>query len=149
VGLDMYLNKKIYIGAEYAHRNVKGEINLTQGAKNDPIKINLSKISEIIERTGYWRKANAIHKWFVDNVQEGIDECQEHYVTTEKLTELKALCEEILVSRDATKLPPTKGFFFGSDQVDEYYFDDLKATIEILNTALEDEDGEYYYRSSW
>ena len=22
-----------------------------------------------------WRKANAIHKWFVDNVQDGVDDC--------------------------------------------------------------------------
>ena len=26
---------------------------------------------------GYWRKANQIHKWFVDNCQNGRDECQE------------------------------------------------------------------------
>ena len=24
----------------------------------------------------YWRKANAIHSWFVENCQDGVDECQ-------------------------------------------------------------------------
>ena len=28
---------------------------------------------------GYWRKANAIHNWFVQNVQDGRDECQKSW----------------------------------------------------------------------
>ena len=30
---------------------------------------------------GYWRKANAIHNWFVQNVQDNRDECQKSYVS--------------------------------------------------------------------
>ena len=41
----------------------------------------------------YWRKANAIHKWFVENVQEGVDDCGEYEVTVEQLTELRDLCK--------------------------------------------------------
>jgi len=52
---------------------------------------------------GYWRKANAIHAWFVKNVQNGIDECQEANVTREQLTELKSLCERVIAG---TKLVP-------------------------------------------
>ena len=31
----------------------------------------------IMEMVGYWRKQNAIHNWFVENVQDGIDDCDQ------------------------------------------------------------------------
>ena len=61
MGLDMYLYKKTYIGANYSHRKVKGEINLTYGDNNTPFKINIDRVSEISEQVAYWRKANEIH----------------------------------------------------------------------------------------
>ena len=63
--------------------------------------IKPERISNIIEEVGYWRKANAIHNWFVQNVQDGKDECQESYVDSSKLQELYDAC--VLV-RDNTKL---------------------------------------------
>jgi hypothetical protein len=47
------------------------------------------------EEVGYWRKANQVHAWFVKNVQNGIDECQESKVTREQLQELLAICKKI------------------------------------------------------
>lgn len=95
----------------------------------------------------YWRKANAIHSWFVQNVQENKDECQESYVSKEQLKELKGLCEEVLKTKDPTKLPTQEGFLFGSQEVDEYYFQNLRETVITLRDL--DENGEYYYRASW
>jgi len=77
----------------------------------------------------------------------GKDDCQESYVTYEQLMELKALCEEVLKTKDASKLPPTSGFFFGSTEVDEYYFQDLEDTIKQLSGL--DPEGSYYYQASW
>ena len=62
MGLDMYLNKRTYIGAEYEHRKVKGKIEITEGEEDKPINIQFNRVSEIIERVAYWRKANQIHK---------------------------------------------------------------------------------------
>ena len=45
---------------------------------------------------GYWRKANAIHKWFVDNVQNGVDDCGEYKVTKEQLIQLHNACNDVL-----------------------------------------------------
>lgn len=44
----------------------------------------------------YWRKANAIHKWFVDNVQNGNDDCEYYEVTKDNIEELCNLCKEVL-----------------------------------------------------
>ena len=44
----------------------------------------------------YWRKANQIHKWFVDHVQNGVDDCGEYKVTEEQIDELRELCKELV-----------------------------------------------------
>ena len=51
-------------------------------------------------------------------------------------------------------LPPQSGFFFGSYDIDEYYWYDIDRTLEMLNHILtvvpEDEwNWSFYYCSSW
>ena len=112
---------------------------------------NLNYIYITIE-VGYWRKANAIHRWFVENVQNGKDDCGTYWVDREKLKELKALCEKVLKNPEEAPniLPTQSGFFFGSTEYDEWYFEDIKRTIEIIDRALSMDKGwEFYYESSW
>ena len=53
----------------------------------------------IHEQVGYWRKANHIHNWFVENIQDGVDDCDYHReVTEEDLRELIDVCHEVLCS---------------------------------------------------
>lgn len=94
MGLDMYLKKRKYIGANYEHNHVAGAIYVSQNGVEIPIDFN--KITEVEEEGLYWRKANAIHKWFVDNVQDGNDDCKEYYVSEEKLKELLKKCKEVV-----------------------------------------------------
>lgn len=93
MGLDMYLYKKTYIGAQYEHRNVKGKIDITIGDKVVPIKFD--RVCYIEESVGYWRKANAIHNWFVKNIQDGEDDCRDYYVGIEDLKRLLDKCLEV------------------------------------------------------
>ena len=101
---------------------------------------------------GYWRKANQIHNWFVENIQEGIDDCGDYPVTISQLDELKALCQEVLDDKSkAEELLPTKaGFFFGSIEYDDYYFDELIDTIRIIDNIKNDSEiTEISYVASW
>ena len=109
------------------------------------------KVKEVIVEAMYWRKSNQIHRWFVEQVQEGEDNCQEHWVSREKLTELRDIILAILASRNPSKLPPLEGFFFGSTEVDEWYWGDLETTAKELTKVLEEfPDGwDFYYHSSW
>lgn len=50
----------------------------------------------IVEGVAYWRKANEIHRWFVDNVQKGVDDCGTYKVTRKQLKTLLTLCKDIL-----------------------------------------------------
>lgn len=157
MGLDSYLSKKIYIGAEHAHRNVSGKIEITIGGK--PLDINFKSVSFIEERAAYWRKANHIHKWFVDNCQDGEDNCKEYYVSTEQLKELHDACKEVMKSKGKKNakniaqklLPPQDGDFFGDTEIDKYYYDSIRDTQELLFKLLIVPQGQadFYYRSSW
>lgn len=185
MGLDMWLSKRIYIGARYEHRNVNGTIHITVGEDDRKVPIDFKKVTYIEEEVAYWRKANQIHSWFVKNVQNGIDDCKAYYVSIEQIRELVDLCKkvvedsilvdgviqnghtyengvrmpnyeegkEIVDPSTARKLLPTQeGFFFGGTDYNEWYLDDIKSTIEMLEpVCTADNDGEvdYRYQSSW
>lgn len=150
MGLDMNLYAKIYVGAEYEHRKVTGTVEVFSGEKK--IDCGLNSLVYLVYNTAYWRKANHIHKWFVDNVQDGKDECQESYVPLEKLEELIQLCKKTLKNKNKAVdlLPTSSGFFFGSTEYDEYYYDDIKKTVQMLEAALKTyPDAEFTYNASW
>jgi hypothetical protein len=149
MGLDMYLNKKTYV--QYWEHNGDNNYEVTVTKAGQPAGIDGRKVKYVIEEAGYWRKANQIHQWFVNNVQEGIDNCGEYYVRREQLEELLALCKAVQNQPAVAEsvLPTASGFFFGGTEYDEWYMQDIESTIQILNEALADTNGEYYYSSSW
>ena len=55
-----------------------------------------SKIDDCCIEVGYWRKANHIHNWFVNNVQNGEDDCNSYIVTKEQLINLLDVCKKVL-----------------------------------------------------
>ena len=110
--------------------------------------------SRVEAELGYWRSNRALHRWFVENVQGGRDECQRSYVSREQLQELLAIVERVLANPelDSELLPTGAGFFFGSTEYDEYYIQDLQETKKILDDVLNDPifDGwDFYYQASW
>lgn len=150
MGLDMYLTRRVYVGNNFKNEN---ERVVRVPNKDNEQQIDESRITEVVENVGYWRKANAIHAWFVRNVQDGVDECQPTYVPQEKLEELLDVCKKVMEDRSLAPslLPSQDGFFFGGTEYDEYYYGDVEETISILTNALKllEVDGAIYYRSSW
>ena len=143
MGLDMYLYKKHYLW-EKERRRLK-ITGITPSIKPE-------RIERIIENIGYWRKANAIHKWFVDHVQEGEDDCKDYYVERDQLRDLLKLVKRVLQNHELAPslLPTQEGFFFGDTEYGKYYFQDLEETRRILEQALsEGAEGEIHYQSSW
>jgi hypothetical protein len=152
MGLDMYLSAKKYL-SEYSAGDEK-EVSETIGNLPYPMFKTGMRVKEIAFEAMYWRKANAIHKWFVDKCQDGVDECQETYVDLTRLQELVDTCKIVLADNEKAGdlLPPSAGFFFGSTDVDEYYLQDLQSTVDVLEKLLATEGIEkfdFYYQSSW
>jgi hypothetical protein len=152
MGLDMYLYKKNYIWqGDWIKPEAKQEVVVKKGGEVDT-KIKPERVKYVVEEVGYWRKANQIHKWFVDVVQEGNDNCGSYYVSRDTLEELLDICKQIRDDHSkADKLLPTQsGFFYGGTEYDEWYFTDIDNTIKIIEECLEDENAdEFEYSSSW
>ena len=163
MGLDMYLSlKKVnYTSSNRTTKNLYPK-ELHDFEEEIRERNFAGRSIETFYQVGYWRKANAIHNWFVENCGDGEDLCQEIVVDTDKLEQLKRLCEKVLETPDLASelLPTTEGFFFGSTEYDDWYFDDIKYTIHILTKVIEfmkkeqlkhDYDNYYevIYQASW
>lgn len=189
MGLDMYLVKKTDVKNWSFEKDNNKEVNILLNGKQHPT-IKTERISQIVEDVGYWRKANQIHKWFVENIQNGEDDCKEYYVSDEKIGDLLNICKRVLASSVLVDgkiqngqelkdgkwtpimqdgkliqnpeiadllLPTENGFFFGSTDYDEYYIEDIKDTIEILEPLIKELEESrknkigtsIYYQSSW
>ena len=150
MGLDMYLEKRTYVRQwEHQSPEEKYEVVVTKGGNST--KIDSRKVKYVVEEAGYWRKANQIHRWFVENVQDGIDNCGDYYVSKETLEELLDVCKKVEADHSLAEslLPSASGFFFGGTDYDEWYYNDITNTIKMLEEALEDDDCDFYYSSSW
>lgn len=150
MGLDMYLEAEHYVSEyEEAGKELAGAIqrHVSNG-------LDKFKPKNVTFELAYWRKANAIHSWFVENVQDGLDECQSSYVPLEALQKLKETCEKVLDNNQlaADLLPTAKGFFFGDTAYDDYYFVTVEKTLNVVNDILSNpnvKDWWITYRASW
>ena len=149
MGLDMHLTKEIYVAAQYPHRKVKLNVGLT--IEDNLIKIDASNVQSITEQAAYWRKANAIHGWFVENVQYGSDDCDRYGVELSELKDLLNTCRTVISTKDTSLLPP-----MGGTDIDDGYWNNLKYTEETLNKLITEHeendynmDISYFYHSSW
>jgi hypothetical protein len=184
MGLDMYLSKKTYVqNWEHTPETERHEVSVSKGGEAlDTEVIDPEKVSYIVEDVGYWRKANAIHRWFVEHVQHGDDNCGTYDVSREQLQQLLDTVNQVLetaelvegevtngyrfedgqmrpmveagkVIKDPSRamelLPTQEGFFFGSTDYDEWYYEDLVETKRILEGALSGLGDDFEYSSSW
>lgn len=182
MGLDMYLEKKTLV-KNYEHfiQSQKTNVVVT-GCKAKYIKPE--RISDIIEELIYWRKANQIHAWFIENCADGDENKTKMDVSFDQLVELLAVCKKVekasklvkgkiingyryengkevpiiedgeTIKNPATAkklLPVSEGFFFGSQQYDCYYLQDIKNTVRDLEAIIKEGDklGDYQYIASW
>lgn len=161
MGLDMYLSKKTYVrNWDHQTPEERHEVIVKRGDKLVE-SIKPERVSYIEEQVGYWRKANHIHNWFVQNIQNGEDNCGEYYVGIDDLMNLLDVCKQVKEnpSKGEELLPTTSGFFFGDTDYDEGYMNDIDTTIQIIEEVLSEKykdvngreyySGEIYYRSSW
>ena len=152
MGLDMYLTRKSYV-KNWSEDGTGYQVTVTKDGQ--ACGIDGSRVSYVIEDYGYWRKANAIHKWFVENVQDGNDDCGTYHVSKEQFQQLIADCQAVLADVEKARniLPTTSGFFFGSMEYDNYYLSDLRYTVKICEEALSVIEAtpfsHFYYHSSW
>lgn len=167
MGLDMYLHARKYV-SRYDFNRVNGEIaetpnsdysKVTDVIPNDFIEPESWAGASVQVITAYWRKANQIHAWFVNNVQDGEDDCKEYSVSIHQLEQLKWLVDKVRMEHTEEcaneLLPPEQGFFFGGYEIDQWYWEQLDYTSERLDQIIRachnnlNENITFSYQSSW
>lgn len=141
MGLDMYLTAKKYFWWSDKKPRIGG---IPKGFEAESVTVEAA----------YWRKSNQIHAWFVKNVQNGVDDGREYDVAHSQLRELRDVCVTVLGDRNIapTLLPTQTGFFFGSTDYDNLYFNDVQETIVMIDKIMKGFDPMIWnlsYRVSW
>ena len=162
MGLDQYLTAKKYV-SKWDYSEGFDSKFITQEFQ-DLLPMDTPDITKhgqfagitIEYPVGYWRKANAIHNYFVLTLGGGVDECQEMYVPRETLSDLRERCQDVIKSANMEQmaqevgLETVSGFFFGDTSYDDWYKEDLKLTIEIIDHVLTlPEEYSIHYQASW
>ena len=145
MGLDMYLYAEKYISSSDAFKkdDPKKYQAILETAEMDNLpKSDYGNIM-VKSQVGYWRKANAIHGWFVRECANGVDECQEMYVSAEKLIELRDECVKALANRHNATKPIEADYVHkldgeNSEDIMKLIVDSMKRQSEKSNTKLED-----------
>lgn len=144
MGLDMYLTRK-----KLFYPVTDGKMTFAVEGVDVPLD-NVHSVALVIN-IGSWRKANAIHGWFVEHVQGGADDQRQYHVEFEQLEELLNLCRLVKdnPSLAPQMLPTHAGFMFGDTGYDDSYFYNLDRTIGLLEEALSDRESSVYYDAWW
>jgi len=154
MGLDQYLHAKQYnSNCEWRPDEERQLFSaLAKLANVDEFMADHLPSITLEVNVGYWRKQNAIHNWFVQNCQDGNDDCQQVHVSREQLEELRDTCRKVLANPELAGelLPTAEGFFFGSTDYDDWYTEGLTYTADRVDKLLTmTDDWYFYYQASW
>jgi hypothetical protein len=154
MGLDMYLEARKYVSSYSDISDYEAIKEIMELKTGDIPEASSGSVSIGVM---YWRKVNSVHEWFVNNVQDGKDDCGQYHVDRDKLVELMETCKKVVDNRGDTAvaeelLPTASGFFFGDTDYEEYYYEGLLWTIEGLERILNNpayDHMDFQYSSSW
>lgn len=146
MGLDMYLekcNRKAWGFKDLDIDEVKVN-NPTLYEELKPLIVMRGKYhpwETFFAEVGYWRKANAIHRWFVENVQNDEDDCGRYEVSKEQLEVLLEVCNEVLENCELIEGQIGNGYTFDANgkKIKQYiegkYVEDTSVAEELLPTT--------------
>jgi len=167
MGLDMYLCSLPRIeGMDYDEvHSTNVHLRELEEEQNDiyrKVKPHIKHFEEfgmswksLREEVAYWRKANQIHHWFVENLHNGQDETLfTEIVTKQNLEDLYNLCLKVLINKNNPhdSLPTRGESFFGTYGYDDFYYRQIEDTKTLLENLLDNFNFETHYliyQCSW
>jgi len=128
MGLDMYLTAVLDVSPEKQEELLK-------------LFPEVDSMESVHTEVGYWRKAEAIHYWFVEHVQYGNDDCRIYNVCADDLITLLEGVDNVLEKKQSLE----EVFPECTDS------DCLVHTKKILEKAMKlaELGWRFQYRSSW
>lgn len=147
MGLDMYLTADKYVsGYEFSQdeerRTYAGLLDdINAAAWADPT----TPTATVSITVAYWRKANQIHRWFVENVQGGTDDCGTYDVGREQLEELRGLCKHVLAASQTEAGKIHTGTTYAGGTVTENYVEgQIVTNPEMAKEFLPTQEGFFF-----
>lgn len=162
MGLDMYFYERHWLEPQ---KNKRG--NLVKPSFSIPTQMygkgrkRFEHVSYITCKVGYFRKANAIHKYFLDRCgySDSFDDVngRDLFPSVVDILELKEICLQLLgltgkKFKEMAKelLPTAEGFFWGSLEYDRWYRRDLREFVKMVNKLhLHDPNVTVIYNADW
>ena len=139
MGLDMYLHATKYFSS-FSEADTRDKLEKVIGRKFQSCEVKVE--------VGYWRKANQIHKWFVDTCGKELDDDNncDMEVSREQLAELKALCEQIIEILDKQLLEKVKKYDkWNKKDYEHEVYTDTKEVEKLLPRSQGFFFGDYEY----
>ena len=86
----------------------------------------------------YFRKVNFLIPFVESKLDHELGDCEVVKLTKEDLEELVGRCEEVLSDHSKAEelLPTCCGFFFGSTEYDDWYFQDVQEVHDAVSDLL-------------
>jgi hypothetical protein len=106
--------------------------------------VSVEQLKELLATVKTVLKSIKLVKGKIKNGKRSTENGWEDIWEDGKFIENSAVCQRLL--------PTSSGFFFGSEEYDQWYVNDLKDTKKILEDCLKGAkvgDGSFYYSSSW
>lgn len=162
MGLDMYFYERHWLRPQQNKRGhlIKPSFTISTEMYGKGRK-RFQDVSYITCFVGYFRKANAIHKYMLDKSGYGDDidftNGRDLRIFRTDISELKNICLELLglrgkkfKERAKELLPTAEGFFWGSQEYDKWYRKDLRDFVKMANKFhLDDPDVDVIYYADW
>lgn len=155
MGLDMYFYLEKY--ESQLDFSDKEKVNYDEDLKElekDILERNFKSVQTRYQ-VGYFRKFNALHSYIVREFADGEDNCKPIFLSVVEIEQMLSTLKEITPDNASEVLPTQTGFFFGSQEYDEWYFEDVKYAIDLLEKMLKvlEKDSKNrwsaYYEASW
>lgn len=102
-------------------------------------------------KVGYFRKFNALFSWIHRHV-EAIENCEYILVSKDHFTQLQSTLNELNTANCSIHFPTQFGFFFGSTEYDEWYWQDiseLKIFVDKILSEFDFDQEEIYFWAWW
>lgn len=149
MGRDMYLDATRHVApcdaqTEPMRRAMGAAIGYVPPKDKPGQDASLLEVCGVTVRVGYWRKCDALHRWFVDNAQEGSDDGRPATVQDDCLRDLQQLCERVIDD------PAGAVEYFAVDDGAGMDREELQYTLDILRHAitLQEQGWDITYRAS-
>ena len=155
MGLDIYLSRRIFIGAMYPSRGITGRIQLFSHGREIPVKLEL--VASITEDIYHGSKTWWLWEWFNREAPECLQSNgTEHIVSGDTLRKLCRICEEVLSAKETDtffELCQNKLYFPVNKDIKpdnlQFFIQELEELVQALQNIEQKPDVDFYIAVSW